>query len=115
MGAITGIPLGAVQAFLLRGRVARLLDVGGGHAAAVGAWAGLSTRRPPGWASTVSTRSSVPSGAITFMALSGVLLDRLRAATPHPPPARFRQPPNPPSRPPPTVIFVRLRVIRSTA
>jgi uncharacterized membrane protein len=79
MGAITGIPLGTVQAYLLRDRVAN-------------AWvwaAAMPLLWALGW--TVSTFIGVSvdnqfavfgaSGAITFMALSGVLLDRLRAAT----------------------------------
>jgi len=79
MGAITGIPLGAAQAYLLRDRVAN-------------AWvwaAAVPLLWALGW--TVSTFIGVDvdqqfavfgaSGAITFMALSGVLLDRLRAAT----------------------------------
>lgn len=80
MGAITGIPLGAAQAYLLRGRVAN-------------AWA-WGVAMPLLWALgwTVTTAAGVDVerqyavfgalGAITFMALSGVLLDRLRAATP---------------------------------
>ena len=48
MGAITGLPVGAAQAFLLRDRAGPLLGVGGGHAAAVGA--GLDRhRRRRGW------------------------------------------------------------------
>jgi uncharacterized membrane protein len=79
MGAITGIPLGAAQAYLLRDRLAN-------------AWvwaAAMPLLWALGW--TVSTFIGVSvdnqfavfgaSGAITFMALSGVLLDRLRAAT----------------------------------
>jgi hypothetical protein len=79
MGAITGIPLGAAQAYLLRDRVAN-------------AWvwaAAMPLLWALGW--TVSTFIGVDvdqqfavfgaSGAIAFMALSGVLLDRLRAAT----------------------------------
>jgi hypothetical protein len=79
MGAITGIPLGAAQAYLLRDRVAN-------------AWvwaAAMPLLWALGW--TVSTFIGVSvdqqfavfgaSGAITFMALSGILLDRLRAAT----------------------------------
>jgi uncharacterized membrane protein len=87
MGAITGIPLGAAQAYLLRDRLAN-------------AWvwaAAMPLLWALGW--TVSTFIGVDvdrqfavfgaSGAITFMALSGVLLDRLRAATSPavPPPA----------------------------
>ena len=80
MGFITGIPLGAAQAYLLRSRLAN-------------AWvwaAAMPLLWALGWA--VSTFIGVDvdqqfavfgaSGAITFMALSGVLLDRLRAATP---------------------------------
>ena len=79
MGAITGIPLGAAQAYLLRDRLSN-------------AWvwaAAMPLLWALGW--TVSTFIGVSvdnqfavfgaSGAITFMALSGVLLDRLRAAT----------------------------------
>jgi hypothetical protein len=80
MGFITGIPLGAAQAYLLRDRVAN-------------AWvwaAAMPLLWALGW--TVTTAAGVDVerqyavfgslGAITFMALSGVLLDRLRAATP---------------------------------
>jgi hypothetical protein len=85
MGFITGIPLGAAQAYLLRDRLAI-------------AWA-WAAAMPLLWALgwTVSTFIGVSvdnqfavfgaSGAITFMALSGVLLDRLRAATSPPTPA----------------------------
>jgi hypothetical protein len=77
MGAITGIPLGAVQAFLLRGRVAR-------------SWvwaAAMPLLWALGWTVTAAAGIDVDRqyavfgafGAITFMALSGVLLDRLRA------------------------------------
>jgi len=79
MGAITGIPLGAAQAYLLRDRVAN-------------AWvwaAAVPLLWALGW--TVTTAGGIDVdrqfavfgayGAITFMALSGVLLDRLRAAT----------------------------------
>ncbi|HET6747918.1 MAG TPA: hypothetical protein VFL71_01540 [Actinomycetes bacterium] len=92
MGFITGIPLGAAQAYLLRDRVAN-------------AWV-WGAAMPPLWALgwTVSTFIGVDvdqqfavfgaSGALTFMALSGVLLDRLRAATsppiPSPDPARTK-------------------------
>jgi hypothetical protein len=79
MGAITGIPLGAAQAYLLRDRLANAWVWG---AAMPLLWA-------LGW--TVSTFIGVgvdqqfavfgASGAISFMALSGVLLDRLRVAT----------------------------------
>jgi len=92
MGFITGIPLGAAQAYLLRDRLAN-------------AWvwaAAMPLLWALGW--TVSTFIGVDvdqqfavfgaSGAITFMALSGVLLDRLRAATtpatPPLPPARTK-------------------------
>ena len=78
MGAITGIPLGAAQAFLLRDRLANPWV----WAAAMPALWAL------GW--TVTTAAGVDVerqyavfgalGAITFMALSGLLLDRLRAA-----------------------------------
>lgn len=79
MGFITGIPLGVAQAYLLRDRLAN-------------AWvwaAAMPLLWALGW--TVSTFIGVSvdnqfavfgaSGAITFMALSGVLLDRLRATT----------------------------------
>jgi hypothetical protein len=91
MGAITGIPLGVAQAYLLRDRVAN-------------AWvwaAAMPLLWALGW--TVSTFIGVSvdnqfavfgaSGALTFMALSGVLLDRLRAAT---------SPPTSPMHPAPT-------------
>jgi hypothetical protein len=80
MGFITGIPLGVAQAYLLRDRVAN-------------AWvwaAAMPLLWALGW--TVTTVGGIDVdqqfavfgayGAITFMALSGVLLDRLRAATP---------------------------------
>ena len=79
MGAITGIPVGAAQAYLLRDRLAN-------------AWA-WAAAVPLLWALdwTVTTAGGIDVdrqfavfgayGAITFMALSGVLLDRLRAAT----------------------------------
>jgi hypothetical protein len=91
MGAITGVPVGAVQAFLLRDRVARSW-----------AWAvAMPLLWALGWAVTTAAGIGVDRqyavfgafGAITFMALSGVVLDRLRAATPaapspqHGPPA----------------------------
>jgi hypothetical protein len=79
MGAITGIPLGAAQAYLLRERLAN-------------AWvwaAAMPLLWALGW--TVTTAGGIDVdrqfavfgayGAITFMALSGILLDRLRAAT----------------------------------
>jgi hypothetical protein len=79
MGAITGIPLGVAQACLLRDRLAN-------------AWvwaAAMPLLWALGW--TVTTAGGIDVdrqfavfgayGAITFMALSGVLLDRLRAAT----------------------------------
>jgi hypothetical protein len=84
MGFITGIPLGAAQAYLLRGRMAN-------------AWlwaAAMPLLWALGW--TVTTAGGIDVdrqfavfgayGAITFMALSGVLLDRLRATTPAPQP-----------------------------
>jgi hypothetical protein len=84
MGAVTGIPLGAAQAYLLRDRVANAWLWG---AAMPLLWA-------LGW--TVTTAGGIDVdrqfavfgayGAITFMALSGVLLDRLRATTPAPQP-----------------------------
>jgi hypothetical protein len=79
MGAITGIPLGVAQAYLLRDRVAN-------------AWV-WAVAVPLLWALgwTVTTVGGIDVdqqfavfgayGAITFMALSGILLDRLRAAT----------------------------------
>ena len=80
MGAITGIPLGAAQAYLLRDRVAN-------------AWvwaAAVPLLWALGWTVTTAGGIAVDQqfavfgayGAITFMALSGVLLGRLRAATP---------------------------------
>ena len=90
MGFITGIPLGAAQAYLLRDRLA---NAWGWAAAMPLLWA-------LGWTVTTAGGIGVDSqfavfgayGAITFMALSGVLLDRLRAATtpaaPPLPPAR---------------------------
>jgi hypothetical protein len=80
MGAITGLPLGAVQGFLLRDRVAR-------------SWvwaAAMPLLWALGWTVTAAAGVGVDRqyavfgafGAITFMALSGVVLDRLRAATP---------------------------------
>ena len=85
MGFITGIPLGAAQAYLLRDRLAN-------------AWvwaAAMPLLWALGW--TVTTAGGIDVdrqfavfgayGAITFMALSGVLLDRLRAATSPPTPA----------------------------
>jgi hypothetical protein len=80
MGAITGLPLGAVQGFLLRDRVARSW-----------AWAAaMPLLWALGWTVTAAAGVGVDRqyavfgafGAITFMALSGVVLDRLRAATP---------------------------------
>ena len=81
MGAITGIPIGAAQAYLLRDRLAN-------------AWvwaAAMPLLWALGWTVTTATATGIDvdrqysvfgaSGAITFMALSGVLLDRLRAAT----------------------------------
>ena len=90
MGAITGIPVGAAQAFLLRGRVAYTW-----------VWAAaMPLLWALGWTVTAAAGVGVDRqyavfgafGAITFMALSGVLLDRLRAATP--------TPPSPPHHPP---------------
>ena len=98
MGAITGIPLGAAQAYLLRDRLAN-------------AWvwaAAMPLLWALGW--TVTTAGGIDVdrqfavfgayGAITFMALSGVLLDRLRATTPvalpwgpHSPAPSFASPP----------------------
>ena len=85
MGFITGIPLGVAQAYLLRDRLAN-------------AWvwaAAVPLLWALGW--TVTTAGGIDVdrqfavfgayGAITFMALSGVLLDRLRAATSPPTPA----------------------------
>jgi hypothetical protein len=80
MGAITGIPLGAAQAYLLRDRVAN-------------AWvwaAAVPLLWALGWTVTTAGGIAVDRqfavfgayGAITFMALSGVLLDRLRATAP---------------------------------
>ena len=80
MGAITGIPLGAAQAYLLRDRLAN-------------AWvwaAAMPLLWALGWTVTTAGGIDVDQqfavfgayGAITFMALSGMLLDRLRAATP---------------------------------
>jgi hypothetical protein len=85
MGAITGIPLGAAQAYLLRDRLAN-------------AWvwaAAVPLLWALGWTVTTAGGIAVDRqfavfgayGAITFMALSGVLLDRLRAVTSPPTPA----------------------------
>jgi hypothetical protein len=90
MGAITGLPLGAVQAFLLRDRVAR-------------SWvwaAAMPLLWALGWTVTAAAGVGVDRqyavfgafGAITFMALSGVLLDRLRAATPAAPSPQHGRP-----------------------
>jgi hypothetical protein len=84
MGFITGIPLGVAQASLLRDRVANAWLWG---AAMPLLWA-------LGWTVTTAAGIAVDRqfavfgayGAITFMALSGVLLDRLRATTPAPQP-----------------------------
>jgi hypothetical protein len=95
MGAITGVPLGAAQALLLRGRVAN-------------AWiwaAAMPVLWALGWTVTTVSGIGVDSqfavfgafGAITFMALSGILLDRLRAATPATQPVRPVQPAAPSS------------------
>jgi hypothetical protein len=86
MGAVTGIPLGAAQALALRGRVTH-------------AWmwaAAMPLLWALGW--TVTTAGGIDVdrqfavfgayGAITFVALSGLLLDRLRAATSLPAPAQ---------------------------
>jgi hypothetical protein len=80
MGFITGIPLGVAQAYLLRDRLAN-------------AWvwaAAMPLLWALGW--TVTTVGGIDVdqqfavfgayGAITFMALSGVLLDRLRPTSP---------------------------------
>ena len=91
MGAITGVPVGAVQGFLLRDRVAR-------------SWAWAAAMPPLwalGWAVTTAAGIGVDRqyavfgafGAITFMALSGVVLDRLRAATPAAAPSPQHSPP----------------------
>jgi len=80
MGAITGLPVGAAQAFLLRDRLAR-------------SWvwaAAMPLLWALGWTVTAAAGVGVDRqyavfgafGAITFMALSGIVLDRLRAATP---------------------------------
>jgi hypothetical protein len=80
MGFITGIPLGAAQAYLLRDRLAN-------------AWvwaAAMPILWALGWTVTTAGGIDVDQqfavfgayGAITFMALSGVLLDRLRATSP---------------------------------
>jgi hypothetical protein len=78
MGAITGIPLGVAQAVLLRGRVAWPW-----------AWAAaMPVLWALGWTVTTVLGIDVErqyavfgaGGAITVMALSGLLLDRLRAA-----------------------------------
>ena len=80
MGFITGIPLGLAQAYLLRDRLAN-------------AWvwaAAMPLLWALGWTVTTVGGIAVDQqfavfgayGAITFMALSGILLDRLRAATP---------------------------------
>jgi hypothetical protein len=85
MGAITGIPLGVAQAYLLRDRLAN-------------AWvwaAAMPLLWALGWMVTTAGGIDVDQqfavfgayGAFTFMALSGVLLDRLRAATSPPTPA----------------------------
>jgi hypothetical protein len=90
MGAITGIPLGLVQASLLRDRLAN-------------AWvwaAAMPLLWALGWTVTTAGGIAVDQqfavfgayGAITFMALSGVLLDRLRAATSPPTPAMHPDP-----------------------
>jgi hypothetical protein len=84
MGFITGIPLGVAQAYLLRDRLAN-------------AWvwaAAMPLLWALGWTVTTAGGIDVDQqfavfgayGAITFMALSGILLDRLRATTPAPQP-----------------------------
>jgi hypothetical protein len=82
MGAITGLPLGAAQAFLLRNRVAYPW-----------VWAAaMPLLWALGWTVTAAAGVDVDRqyavfgafGAITFMTLSGIVLDRLRAATPSP-------------------------------
>jgi hypothetical protein len=86
MGFITGIPLGVAQAYLLRDRLAN-------------AWvwtAAIPLLWALGWTVTTAGGIDVDQqfavfgayGAITFMALSGVLLDRLRAATSSPTPSQ---------------------------
>jgi hypothetical protein len=91
MGVITGIPLGAAQAYLLRGRVANAW-----------VWAvAVPLLWALGWTVTTATGVDVERqyanfgalGAITFTALSGIVLDRLRAATPAAPSPQ----PNPPT------------------
>ena len=85
MGFITGIPIGVAQAYLLRDRLAN-------------AWvwaAAIPLLWALGWTVTTAGGINVDQqfavfgayGAITFMALSGMLLDRLRAATSPPTPA----------------------------
>ena len=91
MGAITGLPLGAAQAFLLRGRVAYPW-----------VWAAaMPLLWALGWTVTAAAGVGVDRqyavfgafGAITFMALSGIVLDRLRAAaTPAAPSPRHSPP-----------------------
>ena len=91
MGAITGLPLGAAQGFLLRDRVARAW-----------VWAvAVPLLWALGWTVTAAAGIDVDRqyavfgafGAVTFMALSGVVLDRLRAATPAAPSPRRPPPP----------------------
>ena len=83
MGAITGLPLGVAQGFLLRDRVARSW-----------VWAvAVPLLWALGWTVTAAAGVGVDRqyavfgafGAITFMALSGIVLDRLHAAAPPPP------------------------------
>jgi hypothetical protein len=90
MGAITGVPVGAAQALLLRDRVARSW-----------AWAAaMPLLWALGWAVTTAAGIGVDRqyavfgafGAITFMALSGAVLDRLRAAAPAAPSPQHRPP-----------------------
>jgi uncharacterized membrane protein len=93
MGAITGIPLGVAQAYVFRDRLAN-------------AWvwaAAVPLLWALGWSVSTFIGVSVDnqfavfgaSGAITFMALSGVLLDRLRAVTTPTPSAPASQPEQP--------------------
>ena len=96
MGFITGIPIGVAQAYLLRDRLANAWVWG---AAMPLLWA-------LGWTVTTAGGIDVDQqfavfgayGAITFMALSGVLLDRLRAAT---------SPPTPPLDPARTKVMAK--------
>ena len=91
MGFLTGIPLGVAQACLLRDRVANAWVWG---AAMPLLWA-------LGWTATTAGGIAVERqfavfgtyGAITFTALSGILLDRLRVATSPAAPAPDPTPP----------------------